>query len=249
MSFLVTVPFFGKDDGLQMLFPSLGIAYPGLSALQKTVNIFPFEYGEVLVRNNNIENVGFTRACNDGLRASLKRGHDFTWITGDDMVIPNLKLIVESATEEFRLHPKTGIIGLQIRDLEDPDHIYHGGTLQSYPNGLHKSGHVSRGDFQARSLERWVPGGSMIVKKECLQEIGMMDERFFLICSDSDYSFRARASGFDVVHLPVPILHKSGGLSQNPSQEQLERLTRDIQQFEKKWLSGGLFRELEGEIV
>jgi len=76
-----------------------------------------------------------------------------------------------------------------------------------------------------------------------------MDERFFNICSDSDYCYRARAKGFDVVYLPIPVLHASGGISQNPNPQQLERLQRDILSFRDKWLGDRRFALLDTEAL
>ncbi len=79
----------------------------------------------------------------------------------------------------------------------------------------------------------------MVVKRECIRDVRVMDERFFLVCSDADYCYRARIAGFEVVYLPVPILHRSGGLTQRPSEEQLERVLRDIKTYKQKWVNGG----------
>ena len=247
MRFLITIPLYGTTDGLRKLFPTLGVPYPGDDAFPHELNFFPFAHGELLVRNNNIENVGFTRAVNDGMRASLQRGYDAVWVMGDDMQVLDIEAAVRDIEREFAEHPKTGIVGIQLRDMQNPDFIYHGGTKQSYPAGVHKTGFVSKGDLNTRTRERWVAGGTMVVRSACMREIGLMDERFFLICSDSDYCFRARAAGFDVVYLPVPLLHRSGGITEKPSKSQTELLGRDILQFSRKWITGEAFRYLEEE--
>ncbi len=248
MRLLFIVPYFGehKYPYLEKLLPSLGVAYPGKDALAAaTETVIPFAYGDIFLRNNNAENIGFTKACNRGMRYAMERDYDAIWLGNDDLEFPDIDAAAAMLEQELAEHPETGVIGCKICYTDEPDFIYHGGTTRAYPTGLHKWGSVSKGDLNERSLERWVAGGCMIITRRCAQEIGLLDEGFFNIASDSDYGYRARAAGFDVVYVPITVLHPRGSMTQVPSAELMEKFAKDIRHFEEKWMTGTLFRHLD----
>lgn len=245
MRFLAALPYYGTHRHIEKLFTSLGVPYPGDAAIAKPESIFPFAYGDIYLRNNNFDNIGYTRACNEGLRYGMKHGYDAIWLLTDDIEVVDIHSAVRSFEQELREHPKTGVIGCKICFKEDPDFIYHGGTLRSFPTGSHKWGSVAKGDYAVRTLERWVPGGSIVINPKCVRDIGVMDEHFFSIGSDSDYCFRARMAGYDVVYLPVTVLHPSVSMTSQPTPAQAERLSKDVDYFASKWVNGALFKQLE----
>jgi SAM-dependent methyltransferase len=62
----------------------------------------------------------------------------------------------------------------------------------------------------------WVSGACMTVRRRTLEEIGPMDERFFMYFEDADLCRRARDAGWLIYYLPdVEILHHSGASSRN----------------------------------
>lgn len=245
MRFLAVLPYYGSHHEIEKLYTSLGVTFPGYDAIAQPETVTPFPYGDIYLRNNNFENIGYTRACNMGIRYALDHGYDAIWLLTDDIEVVDVHAAVKDFEKELKENPKAGIIGCQICFKEDPDFIYHGGTLRSFPTGLHKHGSVSSGDYADRSLERWAPGGSVVVSRRCAQDIGVMDENFFNIGSDSDYGFRARLAGYDVVYLPVKVLHPRVSMTSSPSPAQEERLQKDIAYFSEKWVTGGLFKKLE----
>ena len=210
------------------------------------VHVEPFKYGEVYVHNNNVRNIGFTAACNEGIRYGLNGGFDIIWLLNNDTEIPDLPKAIKEMENEFANNSKTGIVGHKILTMDDPDFIHHGGTGACVPAGVHKVGRVSLGQLNSRTRERWVTGASFAIAAGCALEIGVMDERMVNYGSDSDYCYRARLAGFDVVYLPIPILHKVGQ-SQTPSPEQMKLIKSDMLYFQSKWMFGKIFFDLDSE--
>jgi N-acetylglucosaminyl-diphospho-decaprenol L-rhamnosyltransferase len=57
----------------------------------------------------------------------------------------------------------------------------------------------------------WVSGACMVLRRRTLEEIGLMDERFFMYFEDADLCRRARGAGWLVCYLPqVEVLHHTG---------------------------------------
>jgi len=113
-------------------------------------------------------------------------------------------------------HPDVGIAGPK---LLNPD-----GTLQpscrrfSTPaslliRGLHLDGVLRKTglmrrylmddfDHQAVADIDWVTGALMIVRREAIAQVGMMDERYFLYSDDQDWCCRMWQGGWRVCYLP-----------------------------------------------
>jgi N-acetylglucosaminyl-diphospho-decaprenol L-rhamnosyltransferase len=64
----------------------------------------------------------------------------------------------------------------------------------------------------------WISGTCMAVRRRTLDEIGPMDEGFFMYFEDADLCRRAREAGWLIYYLPhIEILHHSGASSTNRS--------------------------------
>ena len=247
-SFLIIIPHYVSDELLARVLVSVGAEVPR-EALSRgdTQVVVPFSEGEIFIANNNPLNRGFTAGCNEGIRYALSHGFSYVWLLNNDTQVVDLGAAVDVFKKEFKDNPSTGVVGCQIRSLENPDFIHHAGTLAVMPGGIHKTGYVSQGDYTKRTRERWVTGASLVISARALQEIGVLDERFFNYASDSDFCYRVRAAGMNVVYLPVPILHAIGQSAQ-PSPEQQKILEQDVWYFYAKWITGELFKRLDGEL-
>ncbi len=177
-----------------------------------------------LIRNP--ENLGFARACNQGVSASS--GEYVVFINPDTLVGG---AFFESLGEFFDENPKAGVAGPKIMEAD--------GNLQlsarkdlSFVSGLLGRTSLLTRLFPNSSLVRqlfpaaeklaspttvdWVSGACMMVRRRTLEEIGPMDERFFMYFEDADLCRRAREAGWLVYYLPhVGILHHSGASSGN----------------------------------
>jgi len=64
----------------------------------------------------------------------------------------------------------------------------------------------------------WLSGAALMVRRETFEQIGLMDERFFMYCEDVDWCRRAHAGGWRVVYFPMTsVQHRIGAASdKNP---------------------------------
>jgi GT2 family glycosyltransferase len=57
----------------------------------------------------------------------------------------------------------------------------------------------------------WVVGAFLIARRDAVDAVGLMDERFFLYSEEADWCYRFREAGWDVRHLPLmTIIHHAG---------------------------------------
>jgi N-acetylglucosaminyl-diphospho-decaprenol L-rhamnosyltransferase len=177
-----------------------------------------------LIRNR--QNVGFARACNQGIAASA----------GDLVVLINPDTVVnadffERVRSFFERDPAVGVAGPRVLDP--------GGDIQlsarkelsvvsgllgrtSLLTRLLKESSLVKGQFPAATeVTRptpvdWVSGACMVVRRRTLNELGPLDERFFMYFEDADLCRRAREAGWSVYYLPeVEVVHHAGGSSRS----------------------------------
>ena len=148
------------------------------------------------------------------------------------MVLVNPDSLVEpdffERTEAFLAsHPSVGIFGPRILDAD--------GTLQlsARREVTMISGLLGRTSFLTRLFPRsslvkhqfpaavgsrtptpvdWVSGACMAVRRETIDRIGLLDDRFFMYFEDADLCRRAREAGLAVYYVPdITVVHQAGG--------------------------------------
>jgi GT2 family glycosyltransferase len=182
-----------------------------------TVDLVTREFPDVHVVKT--ENRGFAAANNRGLEVV-----DADWVL---FLNPDTRILTGTLEELVSLlgeRPKVGLAGVKQIDengVLDP-------TMRRFPTAI-RSLFVSLGVeklpfhsswtgervldlelYDHESLCDWTVGSFMLVRREALDAVGEMDERFFLYCEETDFCFRIKQAGWDVVHLPqMTIFHHS----------------------------------------
>ena len=173
--------------------------------------------------SKNSYNMGFARAVN----IVLKQGAaPYVVVLNPDTRIENN--FFETATHYMDENPDIGIMGPRILN---PDGSVQG-SARAFPTAL--TGLFGRSTFITKwfpnnKMSRrnvitcksdgitpmevdWVSGACMVVRKEALDDVGFLDERFFLYWEDADWCKRMRASGWKVIYYPrASIVHYAGG--------------------------------------
>jgi len=177
-----------------------------------------------LIRNP--ENVGFARGCNQGGTACS--GEHVVFINPDTLVEVDFFENLEKFLDE---NPRAGIAGPKIMEADGNLQLSARKDLSLVSGLLGRTSLLTR-LFPKSSLVRhlfpaaaelagpttvdWVSGACMTVRRRTLEEIGPMDERFFMYFEDADLCRRAREGGWLVYYLPhIEILHHSGASSRN----------------------------------
>ncbi|MDZ4803670.1 MAG: glycosyltransferase [Candidatus Eisenbacteria bacterium] len=190
-------------------------------------------------------NRGFAAGVNLGLAAAA----------GDHLLILNPDIIVHpgsiDALVDFMVaHPQAGLVAAK---LLNPD-----GTLQPtcrtrytfrtillrrtilgrlFPNDRTLREHlmVDYDHVTPRNVD-WVAGACLLVRREALEEVGPMDERYFLYFEDVDWCTRMHRRGWGVWYVPDSVMthgyrRASAGGFNRATQAHAESLLR----FWEKW--------------
>jgi N-acetylglucosaminyl-diphospho-decaprenol L-rhamnosyltransferase len=162
---------------------------------------------------SNVTNSGFAGGNNIILRAALESANPPQYVlllNPDTIVRPNA---LERLIDFVDKHPNVGVAGSR---LEDPD-----GTPQRsafrFPTPLSEFESSINLGLVSRLLSRrvvappvsdyecetdWVAGASMMIRREVLQAIGLLDEGYFTYFEDVDFCFNARRAGWPIWYFP-----------------------------------------------
>jgi hypothetical protein len=162
----------------------------------------------------NRENLGYTGGNNAGIRLAMERGADYLWLLNNDTTVEpdSLARLIRTA----QVYPKAGLIGPKILQMEDPSRAYAmAGRLNlwfPWPNRMEgePSGLVTGDPFEVDFLS----GAAILIRREFVEKVGLLDDRFFFYWEENDWCERGRKIGY--VSLLVPdavVYHKGGGTS------------------------------------
>lgn len=199
---------------------------------------------EIFIRDNSVDNIYFTAAVNEGILHYLDKDCRCILILNQDMYLePNG---VEEMLRFMDSHAECGIgTPLQIHP-DHPDYVVCGGGLEAFPFGRHQQGPLS--EFADDAPLFWGNGACMILRKQMIYEIGLLDKNLVFIGSDSDYCFTARARGWQVWRIANARGVHEHGASGAVADSAMDLLKiNDMLYFGRKWLTGGLYRELSAE--
>ena len=167
-----------------------------------------------LIQNN--ENLLFAEGNNVGLRKYLKEEGDFFLLLNNDTVVaPDF---VSEMIKAFD-HRDAGIVGAKIYYHDDSRRIWYGGgdfyPLIALPRHLNIR-KIDRGIDEIIKETGYVTGCAMMIKREVLEDVGLLDSSYQMYCEDVDYCLRARHAGWKSYYSPMAhIWHKvsssSGG--------------------------------------
>ncbi len=160
----------------------------------------------------NSENVGFTVGNNQGIAAS--RGRYILLLNPDTEIVGDaLTTMVEYLDD----HPQVGALGPQ---LLNPN-----GSIQSsrrrfptlataflestilqqwFPrNRATRHYYITdRPDDEVQEVD-WVTGACLLVRRETVEQVGLLDEGFFMYSEELDWCRRMKAQGWKVIYLPT----------------------------------------------
>jgi GT2 family glycosyltransferase len=201
-----------------------------------------------IVVDDSKQSKGFTSTVNKGLKEALS-GLDkpqYIIVLNQDCYLA--QRAVKAMLAFMEAHPKCAIAGIKQLSSSNPDHIIHGGTFECYPNGRHEGGSVKSGDCSVSKQVPWVNGACMVVRAEALLEFGLMDPNFKMFASDADWSYTARAYGWETWYIADAECVHEQGVSKTQDEKMGKLFSYDMLYFRDKWITGELYRDLSLEI-
>ncbi|MFN2118431.1 MAG: glycosyltransferase family 2 protein [Candidatus Promineifilaceae bacterium] len=176
------------------------------------------KYPEIQIVQND-HNVGLGKASNQGIVAT--NGRHILLLNNDTIVNgPSLDAMVDFLDS----HPKTGVVGGRLLNAD--------GSIQSCYNDfstlreefliatrlgeafLYEGYPAKMFDDQVRTVG-WVGSACAMIRRAALDEVGLLDENYFIYGDEADLQYRLKQAGWDIHFIPEASTIHFGGRSMN----------------------------------
>jgi len=149
------------------------------------------------------KNYGFSAANNVALRDALGRGSDYALLLNNDtFAAPDF---VSEMIAVIHRDPRIAAVCPKIYFAHQPDMLwYAGGDFSLWTSATKHRGwmETDRGQFDDRLEIVQGTGCAMMVRCSAMQEVGLLDEQFFIYAEDLDWSVRFRKHGYRLAFAP-----------------------------------------------
>lgn len=184
----------------------------------------------------NTENLGFARASNQGMAAA--QGSLLLLLNSDTAVKDS---VIRRCVDWMREHPATGMLGCEVRTLENR-RVHTANRSLSVSRSLLENLWLYKLIPPARRAKvlldgywegddtievDWLAGVVMVLRRELFEQSGGFDSSFFMYGEDSEWCIRLRREGHRIVYAPAAgvLWHVGAGSSERIWSEK-ERLRR-----------------------
>lgn len=189
----------------------------------------------------NRENVGFARANNQGMAVS--RGRYMLLLNTDALLLPKA---VQSMLTLAERESKLGLVGAHLLNANRTFQASHTHFPTLWQEFLILSGlgrmlygpwYPSHGPEEEKGPQTvdYVEGACMLVRRETVEEVGGLDEGYFMYAEEVDWCYAIQEKGWQVWYHPTAkVIHLGGGSSQNRQVQREADLYRSRVRFFRK---------------
>ncbi len=193
----------------------------------------------------NSENVGFPKANN---QAVVKSQSDYILLLNPDTIIEDRA--IDKMVAFMDSNPKVGVSGCRVLNEDGSLQLACRRSIPTPKVAFYRLSGLSRLFPNSKTMARYnltyldpnqphevdaVSGAFLLIRKQVVDAIGVLDENFFIYGEDMDWCIRAKSAGWKVMYYPdARILHYKGiGCSTNSRKTSYE-FYRAMVLFHKK---------------
>lgn len=192
----------------------------------------------------NPDNRGFATANNQGM--AIAKGRYVLLLNSDTIVLDNAIANTVHFADE---NPQAAVIGCRVlnpdRTLQQTCFMFPS-VLNMVLSSTYLYKMFPKSRFFGREQMTWwdrndvrsvdvVTGCFMLVRRGAIEQVGMMDESFFMYGEETDWCYRFRKNGWEVMFAPVgQIIHFGGQSTAQKPVAMIVQLRLSILKFMKK---------------
>jgi GT2 family glycosyltransferase len=193
----------------------------------------------------NKENVGFARANN---QAILKCTGSYILLLNPDTLI--LENAIEKMVEFMDRNPTVGICGCKVLNKDETLQLACRRSIPTPGVAFFRLTGLSKLFPKSKIMAKYnltyldpeepqevdaVSGAFLMIRREVVDNIGMLDERFFMYGEEMDWCLRTKKAGWTVMYYPdAEIIHHKGECSKSNSRKATFEFYRSMYLFHKK---------------
>lgn len=171
-----------------------------------------------LIRSD--KNTGFSGGYNIGMKEALQQGADYIMIVNNDTVAD--PALITNLIEVLDSDPNIGLTVPKIyfakghefhKDRykkEDLGKVFwYAGGFPDWNNvtSIHRGvDEVDHGQYDTTEEIGFATGCCMMFKREVLENVGLLDDRYFLYYEDADLNERIKRAGYKIYYVPKAVL-------------------------------------------
>ncbi|MCK4734304.1 MAG: glycosyltransferase family 2 protein, partial [Methanophagales archaeon] len=179
---------------------------------EKEIADLPSNKKIILIKNE--KNYGFAEGNNIAMRYALKvLSPDYVLLLNNDTVVD--RNILEELVKVAEPDPKIGIVGSKNYYYDQPNVIQLAGGIVDYNLAKARcigAGSVDDGQYNKIREVDFVDGSALLMKKEVVDKVGMLDPDYFAYWDDPDLCVRANRGSYKTVYVPkARMWHKVSG--------------------------------------
>lgn len=214
------------------------------ASVDGSVEMLRARFPKVRLIANNV-NLGFAKANNLALKAA--KGEYCLLINPDTLVQEDTLRVM---LEFFRENPDAGLVGCKILN---PDGTFQLACRRSFPTPwvaftklfglaalMPQSKMFGRYNLTYRNIDEScevdaVSGSFMMIRRQVYQEMGGLDEEFFMYGEDLDWCYRIQHAGWKIFYVPrTSIIHYKGESTRRSSINEIRTFYEAMHLFVKK---------------
>jgi len=187
----------------QQTYPNFSVVLVDNGSVDGSVEAIREQFPEVTVLENG-RNLGIAGANNVGIRWALEAGADYVFLLNNDTIVdPDmLDHLVRVAESE----PSIGMAGPTMLFFDEPETIWCAGNSINWTNGetlrLREGDSLSTVKDAGLEDVDFITSCAVLIKRAVFEQVGLMDERYFIYYDETDWFARAAASGWRSVYVP-----------------------------------------------
>lgn len=168
-------------------------------------------FGNSIQLIENPRNLGFAGGANTGIQQALRDGADYVLLLNNDVVV-HPRFLHELVTAARGL-PDFAAACPKIYFYDRPQVIYSaGGMVNPWTGGARQvgRGREDRGQYERIAVRDYADGACMLIARDALERVGLLDEDYFAYWEETDWCARAREAGLRCYYVPAArVWHKA----------------------------------------
>ena len=176
----------------------------------------------------NKKNLGVAKANNQGIIKAMNDGCEQILIINNDVKFESN--LIEKLLKAQKQN-NCSLVVPKMMYFDNPNHIWYAGSWFIKNKGylpLHRGmKDIDKGQYDETIEVEYAPTCCLLVKREVFDDIGIMNEKYFVYFDDTDFSYRILKDGrHNIFYYPhVKFYHKVGSLTKsfNQSGEKIYR--------------------------
>ena len=219
------------DSTFKQTFQNFVIYIIENNSQDNTLTLLEKYNDERIVLIKNSENVGVAKANNQGIKLALKDGCSQVLIINNDIEFE------EQLFDKMLNIQKENNCSLVVPKMmyyDNPTHIWYAGSDFVKTKGflpIHKGmRQKDEGKFDGIFQVEYAPTCCLLVKKQVFEDVGFMDEKYFVYFDDTDFSYRVLIDGRHKLFYfsDVKFYHKVGSLTKSVDKDNKKEYRSDF---------------------